>query len=70
MLTTGGSIREVIEAVREKGGVVAGVAVLVDRAAGKTDFGAPFFACLALELPAYDPQACPLCRNGIPLTIT
>ena len=70
VLTTGGSIREVIEAVREKGGVVAGVAVLVDRAAGKTDFGAPFFACLALELPAYDPQACPLCRNGIPLTIT
>ena len=70
VLTTGGSIREVIDAVQANDGVVGGVAVLVDRSAGKTDFGAPFFACLALELPVYDPARCPLCRNGIPLTIT
>lgn len=70
VLTTGGSIREVIEAVEARGGVVAGVAVLVDRAAGRTDFGAPFFACLALDIPAYEASACPLCDDGVPLKVT
>jgi orotate phosphoribosyltransferase len=70
VLTTGGSIREVIDAVAEKGGEVAGVAVLVDRAGGTTDFSAPFFACLALDLPVYEPANCPLCAEGVPLKIT
>ncbi len=70
VLTTGGSIRDVIEAVQERGGEVAGVAVLVDRAAGRTDFGAPFFACLQLDIPAHEPADCPLCRDGVPLQVT
>jgi orotate phosphoribosyltransferase len=70
VLTTGGSIREVIDAVGNVNGGVAGVAVLVDRAGGAADFGVPFFACLALELPVYEPDACPLCDEGIPLKIT
>jgi orotate phosphoribosyltransferase len=70
VLTTGGSVREVIEAVRRLGAEVAGVGVLVDRAGGKIDFGAPFFACLQLELPTYEPAACPLCREGVTLTVT
>jgi orotate phosphoribosyltransferase len=70
VLTTGGSIREVIEAVEGLGGEVAGVAVLVDRAGGRTDFGAPFFACLALDIPAYEASECPLCHDGVPLKVT
>ena len=70
VLTTGGSVRDVIDAVRERGGVAAGVAVLVDRAGGKTDFGAPFFACLQLDIPTYEPAECPLCRDGVPLKVT
>jgi orotate phosphoribosyltransferase len=70
VLTTGGSIREVIDAVQQRGGVVAGVAVLVDRASGSVDFGAPFFACLELDLPVYEPDECPLCRDDVPLKIT
>jgi len=70
VLTTGGSIREVLDAVRSLGGEIAGVAVLVDRSGGKVDFGAPFFACLRLDLPSYAPDACPLCDKGLPLTIT
>jgi orotate phosphoribosyltransferase len=72
VLTTGGSVREVIEAVRALGGEVAGVAVLIDRSAGKVDFGVPFFACLTLDLPTYEPgpATCPLCADGVPLTIT
>jgi orotate phosphoribosyltransferase len=70
VLTTGSSIREVLEAVRAGGGQPIGVAVLVDRTAGRVDFGLPFFACLTLELPSYDPAECPLCAQQITLTVT
>jgi len=70
VLTTGGSVRDVLNAVRQKGGEVVGVAVVIDRSGGKTDFGSPFFACLELDLPTYDPGDCPLCEQGVPLTIT
>lgn len=70
VLTTGGSVRDVLEAVRARGGEVIGVAVLVDRSAGRVEFGAPFFACLELDLPTYAPADCPLCREGVPLTVT
>jgi orotate phosphoribosyltransferase len=70
VLTTGGSVRDVIDAVFRLGGQVAGVAVLVDRAAGRTDFGSPFFACLQIDIPAYEPADCPLCRDGVPLKVT
>jgi orotate phosphoribosyltransferase len=70
VLTTGGSVRHVIEAVEKEGGEVAGVAVLIDRAGGKTDFGAPFFACLGLDLPTYAGDECPQCARGEPLIVT
>ena len=70
VLTTGGSVRDVLKAVRELGGEVIGVAVLVDRSAGSVDLGFPLFACLELDLPTYPPDDCPLCKKGIPLTIT
>ncbi len=70
VLTTGGSVRDVLDAVRRLGGEVIGVAVLVDRSAGKVDFGTPFFACLQLDLPTYAPDACPLCEAGVPLKVT
>jgi len=70
VLTTGGSIRQVIDAVRREGGEPLGVAVLVDRTGGKVDFGLPFFACLELVVASYDASECPLCREGVPLTET
>ncbi|KPK47525.1 MAG: hypothetical protein AMJ77_02910 [Dehalococcoidia bacterium SM23_28_2] len=70
VLTTGGSIRDVLKAVRAEGAEPIGVGVLVDRTAGRADFGLPFFACLALELPSYDPAECPLCAKQIALTVT
>lgn len=70
ILTTGGSIRQVIEAVRESGGVPLGVGVLIDRTGGRADFGLPFYACVELEIAAYDASECPLCSQGVPLTKT
>lgn len=70
VLTTGGSIRDVLDAVTATGAQVAGVAVLVDRTAGKVDFGVPFFACISLDMVSWAPVDCPQCRAGVPLTIT
>ena len=70
VLTTGGSIRDVVDSIRGLGGEVAGVAVVIDRSGGKVDFGAPLFACLHLDLPTYDPAECPLCKTGELLTVT
>lgn len=70
VLTTGGSVRDVLDAVRKLGGDVVGVATIIDRSGGKVDFAAPYFACLSLDLPVYSPGACPLCEKRLPLTIT
>ncbi len=70
VLTTGGSIRDVIEAVRRAEGAPIGVGVLVDRSGGRTDFGLPFFACVELNLPTYEEGSCPLCDADVPLTVT
>ena len=70
VLTSGGSVRETIEAVREAGGEPVAVAVMVDRTSGRVDFGLPFFAATDFDLPTYEPAACPLCDRELPLTIT
>ena len=70
ILTTGGSIRDVLNAVRARGAEVVGVAVLVDRTGGATDFGVPFFACLTVDISSWEPSQCRLCREGVPLQVT
>jgi len=70
VLTTGGSVREVIDAVRERGAEVVGVGMLVDRTGGKVDFGVPFFACISLDVVSWTPEECPLCKQGIALKVT
>jgi orotate phosphoribosyltransferase len=67
VLTTGGSVSDVIDAVSQAGGDVVGVGVLVLRAAQAPDFGVPFFACHKTEVVTYRPEACPLCAAGVPL---
>jgi orotate phosphoribosyltransferase len=67
VLTTGGSVREVVDAVRLLEGEVIAVAVLVDRSTG-VDFGAPLYSLLRLSFPTYPPDQCPLCARGLPLT--
>jgi orotate phosphoribosyltransferase len=66
VVTTGLSIREVIDVVHEHGGVVAAVGVLVARAA--VDVGAPTFALLDLPIASFAAETCPQCAAGEPLT--
>jgi len=68
VITTGLSTREVIEAVRSFGSSIVGVGCLVDRSGGKADFGAPFKTLVTLDIPAFKPENCPLCKDKAPLT--
>lgn len=67
ILTTGKSVREVLGAVDQCGAVVAGIGVLVDRSDRDLGFGYPVMSCLRSVTPAYEPAACPLCQQGLPL---
>ncbi len=68
VITTGGSVREVIDIVKEKDGELVGVAVLVDRTGGKVDFGTKFVSGLSEEMVSYSAEECPICKEGkIPL---
>jgi orotate phosphoribosyltransferase len=68
ILTTGGSVREVISEVKRTGGPLIGVGVLVDRSEGAVDFGVPVFSCYKTSVPTYRPEECPLCLTGVPLS--
>ena len=68
IVTTGGSVQEVLEVIKEKGGEVVGVALLVDRSGGKANFGVRTESLLTLEVPTYQPDTCPLCAKGVPMT--
>lgn len=66
VVTTGGSVKEVVSLLQSLGADVVGVAVLIDRSAGATDFGVPAHYLLSLEAKSYEPGACPLCKEGTP----
>ena len=69
IVTTGGSIREVIDVVKEHGGIPVAVSMLVDRSGGKATFGdVPSTALLHMDVQTYKPGECPLCKAGIPMT--
>lgn len=68
IVTTGGSVQEVLEVVLAHGGVPVGVGLLVDRSGGKVDFNVRCEPLLRLAVTTYQPDSCPLCRDGVPMT--
>ncbi len=69
ILTTGGSILEVVESLKAREIHVAGIYVLVDRTGGTIPIeDQPVGSLLSLKVEAFDPGACPFCQKGIPLT--
>ena len=65
VVTTGGSTRETIEAVTAAGGNVIGAGSIVDRSNGAADVGVRRVSLLTLDVPAYEPSDCPLCKQGL-----
>ncbi|EGW41289.1 orotate phosphoribosyltransferase [Desulfosporosinus sp. OT] len=66
VITTGGSVREVLSVVQEFEAIPVGVGVLVDRTGGTVDFGLPQSSIIQLNIQAFEAQECPLCAQGIP----
>jgi len=67
VVTTGGSTRETMQVAAAAGGHVVGAASIVDRSGGRTELSVPFHALLEIDLPTYEPDACPLCAKGQPV---
>jgi len=66
VVTTGGSVFEVMELVKENNAVVTGVGMIVDRSNKRVNFGVPQFSTLELDVISYSPDECPFCKENIP----
>ena len=64
VVTTGGSVLEVINIAKEAGAEVVGAGVLVDRSNGKVDLGVKLVPVLSMEVTSYEPEECPMCKAG------
>jgi len=67
VVTTGGSVEELIDLIRAVGASVAGVGALVDRSSGWASFDVKYHALLSLDLKTFPSDTCPLCKEGIPI---
>jgi orotate phosphoribosyltransferase len=67
VVTTGGSTRETMDVARAQGAVVVGACAIVDRSGGKQGLDAPFHALLPMDVKTYQPDDCPLCKEGKPV---
>lgn len=66
VVTTGGSVGEVLDVVRRSGARVAGVGVIVQR--GDADFDVRTHALLHMPIESYEASDCPQCSSGEPIT--
>jgi orotate phosphoribosyltransferase len=62
--TTGGSTQEAIRVVEEAGARVVAAGALIDRSGGKIDFEVETQSLIQLPIASYEPEDCPLCRQG------
>jgi orotate phosphoribosyltransferase len=67
IVTTGGSVFEVIACLASINVNVTAVGAIVDRSGGKVDFGCTFMPLMTLDIPSWEPDECELCKAGIPL---
>ena len=68
VVTTGGSVKEVMELVKVAGGDIVGIGSIVDRTGGKIDFGVPYKSAFSMDITSYEADECPICKSGeIPL---
>jgi orotate phosphoribosyltransferase len=67
ILTTGGSLRETLDALAGHPIEVAGVVVMVDRSNGEAELRVPYVALATMDIASWDASECPLCRLGQPV---
>jgi orotate phosphoribosyltransferase len=67
VITTGGSTRETIEALKRAGADVVGAASIIDRSAGSADVGVPLTSLASLKVLSVDASECDACKLGEPV---
>lgn len=67
VVTTGGSVKEVIALLAAQGAHIAAVGSVVDRSNGTASFGVPFYPLMRMEVSSWDEANCPLCGEGVPI---
>ena len=67
VITTGGSTRETIDVATAAGAHVLGAGAIVDRGSDPARIALPLFSLVNLVVPAYRPEACPMCAKDVPV---
>lgn len=72
VITTGGSVKEIVEIVKGMGGEVEGIGAIVDRSKSSfsdelASLNLPLNSLLKIDIETYSPEECPICKKGIPL---
>jgi orotate phosphoribosyltransferase len=67
VITTGGSTRETMDVAAAAGAEVVAAASIIDRGSQSGALNVPLFSLVKLQVPAYDPESCPLCAKGEPI---
>lgn len=72
VITTGGSVKEIVEIVQGMGGKVEGIGVIVDRSKPclsdeLVTLNLSLNSLLRIDIETYSPEECPICKKGIPL---
>lgn len=67
IVTTGGSVKEVLDVVAQSGATIVGVGLLVDRSGGQVNLGYRTEALLTMQVTTYQPDSCPLCEQDLPI---
>jgi orotate phosphoribosyltransferase len=68
VITTGGSTKETIDVATASGAQVVGAAAIIDRGNNDATLGMPLFSLVKLDVPAHQPESCPMCAAGQPVT--
>ncbi|MBS4539192.1 orotate phosphoribosyltransferase [Clostridium sp. D2Q-11] len=64
VVTTGKSTMETKKVIESLGGIVIGVASIVDRTGGKSELDIPLYSAISLQIDTYDNENCPMCKEG------
>lgn len=64
VVTTGKSTMETVRALEAMGAEVIGVACIADRRAADCALTLPVYSAIKLDIKAYDPEDCPICKEG------
>ena len=67
IITTGGSVKEVIEVLQSNQIEIKAVSCIVDRSGGNVSFGYDLVALKTMKIESWEALDCPLCKNNVPL---